>query len=161
MMPFTYPRNLKGSAMRFRNGQQELLCVCPFYSSCELQVALMQHLWLVICVPYPEFDYSAPNGSPSSLQIHPRDKRHLESFTNCFVLYLCYPTAMGTGINFICNILFFANFFFSFMWSDIGENTGKDGTVGGLCWRPDYFLMAWQFVFWNNQCRNMHTWKIK
>lgn len=56
MTPFIYARNLKGSAMKFRNGQQEQLHVCPSYSNCGLQVELTQHLWLVIFIPYPEFD---------------------------------------------------------------------------------------------------------
>lgn len=40
------------------------------------------------------------------------------------------------------------------MWSDLGEDKGKDGMkdsmVGVPCRRVDWFLTAWKLFFWSH-----------
>lgn len=116
------------------NGQQEQLHVCLSYSSCELQLELIQHLWLVICIPYPEFVFHKYLLTISVLSC---SNGHRNQF------YLKY-----------LNFYLFLFFFPGFMWSDLGEDKGKDGMkdsmVGVPCRRVDWFLTAWKLFFWSH-----------
>lgn len=78
------------------NGQQEQLHVCLSYSSCELQLELIQHLWLVICIPYPEFVFHKYLLTVSVLSCSNRHRNQFYlKYLNFYLFFFFSPVLCG------------------------------------------------------------------